>query len=435
MLINYLKTAIPTVLVLFMLIGICKAQSGVSSPYSRYGIGDINEQGLYSHLGMGGLALSLSSFENVNISNPASLAWLKPQSVLFEIGAETKSVKLETLDTSQTTYGTTIAYLAFGFPIKKWWGSSFGLRPFSTNNYNITDEATLTNIGSVDFNYEGKGGINEVFWSNGFKFGDLAVGINSSYLFGPLQKNKSEIFEDPNIFNYYNSELINVGGFNLKTGLQYKLVIDTLKKKELKNKITLSVGAVFDFKADLKARRKVIGVTFDEYVTSPFLILPKDTILNTKDTGTMILPSGFGAGFSIGIGNSWLIGFDYYSKNWSSFSSFDIKDSLFDYTKFILGLQYMPNSEARNSYFKTLRYRFGLHQENTFINVKGAQLIKSGISFGLGLPLKRIKSIVSLGIELGKRGATDNNLVKENYWRAGFGITLGDIWFVKRKYD
>ena len=435
MLSRQLKAVIRTTLFLLTLSGFCKAQSGVSSPYSRYGIGDINDLGFYSNFGMGGISLSMTNSTNVNISNPASYAWFEPQSVLFEIGAETKHVNLETTDTNQITNGTTMAYLAFGFPIKKWWGSSFGLRPYSTNNYNVADKATLTNIGTIDYNYEGTGGINEVFWGNGFKIGDFAIGLNSSYLFGPLQKNKSEIFEDPNTFNYYHNELINIGGFSFKSGLQYKIVLDSLKDQELKNKITLSVGGVFDLETNLKARRKIIGVTFDEYVTDPFLILPKDTILDTEDSGSIILPGGYGAGISLGIGNSWLIGFDYYSKNWSSFSSFDIQDSLSDYTKVVFGLQFTPNPDDRDKYFNKVRYRLGLHQENTYINIKGMQLNKSGISFGLGLPLRRIKSYINLGIELGQRGTTDNNLIKENYWRAGFGITLGDIWFVKRKYD
>jgi len=38
-------------------------------------------------------------------------------------------------------------------------------------------------------------------------------------------------------------------------------------------------------------------------------------------------------------------------------------------------------------------------------------------------------------MEFGKRGSIENGLIKENYWRARFGITLSDIWFVKRKYD
>jgi len=98
-------------------------------------------------------------------------------------------------------------------------------------------------------------------------------------------------------------------------------------------------------------------------------------------------------------------------------------------------LQFIPSPDGRGNYFKKIRYRAGAYKESTFLNLMGTQLTNSGISFGLGLPLGRIKSIVNIGMEFGKRGSIENGLIKENYWRARFGITLSDIWFVKRKYD
>ena len=37
--------------------------------------------------------------------------------------------------------------------------------------------------------------------------------------------------------------------------------------------------------------------------------------------------------------------------------------------------------------------------------------------------------------EIGSRGTTDNNLIKENFIRFGIGLTLNDRWFIKTKYE
>jgi hypothetical protein len=58
-----------------------------------------------------------------------------------------------------------------------------------------------------------------------------------------------------------------------------------------------------------------------------------------------------------------------------------------------------------------------------------------GISFGVGLPLKRSKTSFNLAFEWGQRGTTDDNLVKENYAKVTMNLTLHEFWFLKRKFE
>ncbi len=58
-----------------------------------------------------------------------------------------------------------------------------------------------------------------------------------------------------------------------------------------------------------------------------------------------------------------------------------------------------------------------------------------GISFGVGLPVGRMFSNTNLGFEIGKRGTTNNNLIKENFVNFQLSLSLNDRWFEKRKYD
>ena len=413
----------------------CLSQTAESSPYSRYGIGNLQSTGFNINNAIGGLAYGITESSNINFANPASYGFFKERSFTFETGIENTALTLSTTDTSQTNYNTNMGFLAFGFPVTKWWGSSFGIRPFTKAAYTTGETVNNPNTGSVNYTYEGAGGINQFYWGNGFQFNKFAIGINASYLFGPLEKNRRQIFDQTNTLNYYNNELINLGGFYFNYGMQYSHTIDSLFKKSLSKPITLTLGGVVDFNTSLNARKKEIGITFIEYIEDPFLILPLDTVLSTHDTNSIVFPKSIGVGITFKRGDQLLIGLDYEQRIWSEYLSFGEKDpSITDSKRYAFGIQYTPNSKA-NNYLATVHYRAGLNYQNSNLKINGLQLNQYGTTFGVGLPLKRLKSVLHLSVEWGERGTTEKGLLKESYWKTRFGITLNDLWFVKRKYD
>ena len=54
------------------------------------------------------------------------------------------------------------------------------------------------------------------------------------------------------------------------------------------------------------------------------------------------------------------------------------------------------------------------------------------LNLGLGLPIAGL-SKANLGFEIGKIGNDD--LIKENYFSLRLGLSLNDVWFIKRKYN
>ena len=59
------------------------AQSGTSSPYSRFGLGDLQENTFPEYNALGGGVTAISSENNVNYSNPATYTSFKSKSFLF----------------------------------------------------------------------------------------------------------------------------------------------------------------------------------------------------------------------------------------------------------------------------------------------------------------------------------------------------------------
>ena len=124
-----------------------------------------------------------------------------------------------------------------------------------------------------------------------------------------------------------------------------------------------------------------------------------------------------------------MIGADFNYYNWSDFESFGVRDNLENSYTFIVGGQKFTNR---------FDYRMGLHYGTTYLNIRETQLNEYGFTVGLGIKkllAKRPPSAVNIGFEIGQRGTTDNNLVRERYYRIFLGFTLTDIWFIQPKFD
>jgi hypothetical protein len=61
-------------------------------------------------------------------------------------------------------------------------------------------------------------------------------------------------------------------------------------------------------------------------------------------------------------------------------------------------------------------------------------------TLGAGFPFRKFRSydnqytLLNWAFEFGKRGSKVNNIT-ENFFRVSLGLSLSDLWFIKRKYD
>lgn len=166
-----------------------KAQVSTSSPYSRYGVGDIQFGGFAKNLGMGGIGYAISNPYNVNYANPASYANLSLTT--FEAAGTGSMYELYTSTSEHGyQYNMDYGYLAMGFPIKsKKWGLSFGLLPFSNVGYSVTDSKVNAEGLVENHIYEGSGGLNQFYVGTGFLLGkNFYAGLNASFIFGTINK-------------------------------------------------------------------------------------------------------------------------------------------------------------------------------------------------------------------------------------------------------
>lgn len=455
-----------------------------SSPYSRYGLGELNNQTFASSSAMGGSFIayhqdSIAPFF-INVANPAGLAGIKLS--VLELGAQSQYTKISSESASIYKKNTNFSYASLGFPLKHFGGAAFGIMPYSTVGYKITSQQEQANVGTMNYVFQGNGGVNKAFLGVGVKpfrnqsskfyssdladtlikykktakykrkkitkqlLSELSVGATGNYLFGTVNQITDIIY--PGSITYFNSKRqrsVQYSDFVFNGGLQTHVSIDSVKSKDghrlLKQKINIGVGFFINTPGIINAKQSNI---IYNYALDGFGVeKPKDTLLNSQDiSGTIQLPLEMGFGLSIKKGEKLTLLVDAATTNWSSFKYFDSPTNEFKNSyRFSAGLNYVPNKLAYGSsnYLKRIHYRFGASYSNGYLDLKNSTIKNYFISAGLGLPVGIGRfddvAVVNLSVQYGKTGTITNNLLQEDYIRFVLGFTFNKRWFIKYKYD
>lgn len=425
---NWIKSWIVVIGITLISVGTIYGQNRSSSPYSMYGIGLINNTFDTRSGAMGGIAFGLRDIASINFANPASYTALPAQSFTFSTGVLTNKGTLSSVNGSEKVSYGSINYLAFGLQVAKGWSSSFGIIPISNVEYSFGNQTVDPIVGDIHYTNIGTGGINELFWGNAFKIGKhFSVGFNAGFLFGNINKERQLVFRDTTTYFHTSiSEILLVHDFQLSYGVQYY--------NELKNGLLFTAGATYTRKTNIKAEKDYFIRSFTQ--TEIGIDVTQGTVISDSAVeGQLILPQTFGAGFVFEKKDKWKFGFDFEVENWSDYRDFGVVDSLNNSFRISLGGEYIPNKNDVYSYFKRVAYQFGLRYEKSNLTLRNKQISEYGISFGVSLPMKRSRSTFNLAFEIGQRGTIVNNLIKEKYFRFRLGISLQQLWFVKRKYN
>ena len=162
-----------------------------------------------------------------------------------------------------------------------------------------------------------------------------------------------------------------------------------------------------------------------------------DVDLDSRGLENTKLPVSKKSIYSIGLEkkNSWFIGAQYENKLSSGFKNIflDIKNVTYrDANSISFGGYFIPDSSSLVSYWKRVKYRFGIKNDKKSIIVNNLPVNQFSLNLGLGLPISGL-SKANIGLEIGKIGNDD--LIKENYFSLRLGLSLNDVWFIKRKYN
>lgn len=413
------------VLIICGLSGVAQ-NNNTTSPFSRYGLGDLNHYGYGRTTAMGGASLGSRHSVQINSANPASYNSNDSLSFIFDFGIDGTFSKYKSNLGSMSANDINFKYFSLSWPVTKWFGAGMGLQPFSNMGYEVAFSEPLDGVGNVYHSYSGEGSTSKAFFGSSISpFKGLSIGANLNYIFGRLNQNTGIGFDNPALFYISSTEGTRLRNFTLTYGLQYDL---QLKKNEY-----LTLGVTFEKQTDIT----VLHQTFSYKAITVGTSALSDTLeYSPEGKGTIKLPSTFGIGLSYNKINKLEINADYYHAGWSKSTFFGQTDPLItDQNRISAGVEYIPEALSIRSYLKRVRYRAGLHQENSYLKLNDHQIKEFGISFGAGFPLPKSKSTANFAVEFGKQGTTAYDLVKNNYMKFSFYLNLYDYWFMKRKFD
>ena len=478
------KLLIPFVLFfLFPLIGI--SQSNTTSPYSRYGIGEMNQKTLAHNTAMGGAHIALRPDSTmpvfINVGNPAAYSLIRMTSL--EVGGEYKYSNYTGANrTTLTKWGTSFAYAVIGFPIRRNGGACLGVQPLSSVGYAAENRIDEENIGNVTYKYAGSGGLSKAFLGYGFmpfknrliKFrskhfylpdslktlssaayrrketgskllSDFSVGFNGQYIFGDITNSTRIVY--PNNVKYnntYRAGTTSIGDFSGNFGMQTALTIDSVNsstagyKRALKEKVKITFGYFLGLNSTLKGE---YSTTAYNYILNGFgQEIVRDTVfVKVNESGNIKLPleQGFGIGFKKGERINAVA--DFAITQWSQYRSSGELSNLVDNYRMAIGVNFVPEKYAagRGSYGRRVNYRLGASYQSGYIKFDNSMVTDYFVSLGFGLPvgIGRMSSMINVSGQYGIMGSNNPNLIKEKYFRINFGFTFCDRWFQKFRYD
>ena len=407
------------------------AQTIGNSPYAAFGIGDVKYDNTTDISSMGGVSTAyIWDFNNsFNFSNPAANKNLELTTLKVEGSNENNFFKSDYDNMSVTKHSSYLSNISIAFPISKKVKFGMGYQPYSSKKYNVLTTAVLDGGNKQASLYRGEGTISTVQTAVSYQITpEFALGLRSNFFFGNVYDINELTFSDAELINGYETKN-KVKTFNFTLGTAYQ--------KNLEKDRKLTLGATYTFGNTGQMETRYMNSTY-YYGAGDFknnVSIIEEKLSEDKN----LIPMEFSLGAGYGKDAKWFVGtqVDYKKGETIQFlgKPFVNENSY----KVSAGGWYLPNYNNFRNYFSRVTYRYGAYYEKGSLAFNGTKINQFAITGGMTFPFVNKSasrmSGIDLGIELGKRGTLDNNLIRQNFVNLKIGINFADKWFNKRLYD
>lgn len=394
------------------------AQNNTSSPYSKFGTGDLSNVAYGRNLALGGTGFALRSASQLNLKNPASLTAIDSLSVLFETGVFGKFTQNSSVERSLYYWDGNITHLTFGHRYTPWLMGGYGLMPFSDIGYAFrTSKSVEGEISPVYTDWTGSGGITKLFYSLGLKINkNFSLGGELAYYYGPLnERRKTTALVEPNNPSYFYTNT-RYSGISYKGAFQYSANLD-------KKGTNLTIGGVFSPAQLFTGKTKSsIEQSYSSSVVVP--VFSEETY-----SDPVKLPMTYGAGASFVWKAKYLLTADYELAGWNENKA----TQYIDQQIYSVGLERLPQNSLK--YFQRCSYRVGFRYDSGYFQIKNKAIDDVRLTVGAGFPLKKTRSTMNVTLEAGQRGTMQLGMLRERYTKMTVAFSFHDYWFIKRKID
>ncbi len=382
------------------------AQNLTSSPYSRFGYGELSDNVPGAYRAMGGVGVGMRSNKVINPSQPASISAVDSTSFMMDIAASAMWTNYGDANGTRNKANGNLEYLTLQFPFWRWIGFSVGVMPYSAVGYDLAVSDSVNSSYHYTKTYGGSGGFSQVYAGLSFNILDwFAVGANIYYMFGQITNTRTLTFTEGGLSSVSQSNTLRVNDYRLRYGAQF---FHTFGKHGF------TVGCIYEHPKSLNIDFKQIETTTADTVSA--------------QGGAFSLPMVYGAGVSYIWDNRLTIAADYTMADWYRSSYFGQDGSLRSRQRIALGVEYVHNPLGRK-YWEVMHFRLGANINDSYLmNVDAKDF---SVALGLGFPLPNVGTVINTTFEYGHRGT--QSILVENYLRFTINASINENWFFKRK--
>jgi len=396
------------------------------SIYNSYGLGLPKSTFYASENGLGSIGLVPNFTNKVSIGNPSTWKYLKHSYINSTY--ESQSFKLNKSIVSSE--GSQFGGIQFLIPIRNEYAIGLSVKPVNNlNTFLKTDTVRyLMHDENLSISREFKSGGGVMASSFAFSLpinSKMNVGLSFDSFFGSSRTEKSII-----VNNVYYRSL----GINTFKGSSYNVFFsgDFFES----DKIILSIySGVLKTNAPLSA----YAYNFDLFEdTDGDLIptsndFPNDTNVDTMKVENIYAPNSFSLGFNLDFKNSLNTYFEF--QLWND-NAQNIKNlGLFDdqiVSNYHIGVGLVKFGDIYDKDWQDkITFRLGAYRKDYKMLSIGNNIIENGLSLGLGIKFGNTANQLDLSFNNGTR--TSENNFSETFKQFSIGISVGDVWFLRRR--
>ena len=388
------------------------AQNATSSPSSRFGYGELNNNLPGAYRAMGGVGVGMRSNKVINPAQPASYTACDSLTFMFDIAGSLLYTNYGDANGTTNRINGNLEYMTIQFPLwRRYIAMSVGVNPYSAVGYKFALSDSLKQDDEYVYHhtkvYSGEGGFTQVYGGLSFNICDwVALGANIYYMFGDVTQRRSLHFTNAAGDSVSQVDNLNANSLRLRYGMQ---VFHTFGKH------TINLGAVYEHKQAFSR----MSYEYLETTTN-------DTVATMS--GGFEMPMMYGVGLSYDYANRLLVGVDYQFQDWAHASYFGEDKGLNSRHRWAVGLEYRNDPTSRK-YVDRMLWRVGANYATSYTNSYNQPEL--GVSLGVGFPLRTTGTVINTTLEYGRRGGS--NVLTENYLRLVISASISEHWFFKRK--
>ncbi len=415
---------------------------GTFSPYTFYGIGQLESSMTTAQRAMGGVGVADYSAVEINPRNVASYARVARNTMLMDMGVCWGNFYQKSGNFRKTNNTLNLANVSFVAPLMKGWGVGFDLEPRSSVGYRVRfadeirasdgvaesgsrgiKEKSVAQQGEMVYDYQGGGGVTR--WS-------LGVGCQVTEW---LTVGVEILLHNCNITGSCQAYGCSFEGDTLGQKLDVERDYSYAK--------VLSGVSVQWRVFEKENKRLVLGLRFVpeancRFETQEIVVSGVDTVSNVTRNSRLKLPSSWSVG-AVWRSRKWAVAADWELQRWSR--SFDDERAVSgriswaDNCVLALGGEFVPNPGDVRNFWNRVTYRVGVRYNGCYVVDLGRRLKTRVVSVGVKLPMKQSSSI-NVAAEYGRNGYDAEGLIKTDFWSlsVGFAFYGADGWFKKYKY-